>query len=107
MPYLSIRVAHHIPWIAHNAADVHRSLSGGERCRECKQVLQMMFVICSSLIYAYSHAGMQLEEPFSVLPLDKIANRLRLDVLEMMEHMQSEYASVCCLASSYFCSGHG
>lgn len=35
-------------------------------------------------------AGIQIEEPFSVLPLDKIAHRLRLDLLEMMEHMKGE-----------------
>ena len=30
--------------------------------------------------------GFQIEEPFSVLPLDVLAQRLRLDILEMMEH---------------------
>ncbi len=31
-----------------------------------------------------------IEEPFSMLPIDKIATRLRADIVEMMDQNQSE-----------------
>lgn len=49
-------------------------------------------------------AGIQIEEPFSCLPLDKIAHRLRLDLLEMIEHMKGEIMS-CILRQSVLVGG--
>ncbi|KAK9852822.1 hypothetical protein WJX84_010540 [Apatococcus fuscideae] len=34
------------------------------------------------------HIGIMIEEPFSILPIDKIAGRLRADIEEMMENNQ-------------------